>query len=62
MESPFLHPPLEGGSKNSKNFSGRGAVDGIPRPEVFFSLTLKESLRPSLKGRMGFSSGEVAFR
>ena len=44
---------LEGGSKNSKNFSGRGDVGGVPRPEVFFSLALKESLRPSREGRVG---------
>jgi hypothetical protein len=42
----FLHPPLEGGSKNSKNFSGRGYVDAASRPEILFSLTLKDNFDP----------------
>jgi 1,4-dihydroxy-2-naphthoyl-CoA synthase len=31
-----FHPPLEGGSKNSKNFSGRGDVDEYPAPKFSF--------------------------
>jgi ketosteroid isomerase-like protein len=46
----FFHPPLEGGSKNSKNFSGRGTVATIPLPEIFFSLMLKDNFHPPSRG------------
>jgi hypothetical protein len=54
------HPPLEGGSKNSevrerqrtntKYFSGRGDVDGALRPEILFSLSLKDNFDPPSSG------------
>jgi hypothetical protein len=44
------HPPLEGGSKNSKNFSGRGAASTLPRPEILFSLSLEDNFDPPSRG------------
>jgi hypothetical protein len=47
------HPPLEGGSKNSsaaRYFSGRGTAATIPRPEILFSLSLKDNFDPPSRG------------
>jgi hypothetical protein len=30
----------------AKNFSGRGAASTIPRPEILFSLALKDNFDP----------------
>jgi hypothetical protein len=46
----FLTRP-KGGSKNSKNFSGRGDIGGVPRPEILFSLPLKDNFDPP-RGRV----------
>jgi hypothetical protein len=43
-----FHPPL-GRVKilsEAKKFSGRGNVDAVPRPEILFSLSLKDNFDP----------------
>src|SRR5580692_3806295 len=45
----FFHPPLEGGSKNPRDFSGRGMPQmpvASPSPKNLLRI-----FRPSLKGR-----------
>jgi hypothetical protein len=34
----------------AENFSGRGAAGPIPRPEILFSLSLKDNFDPPSRG------------
>src|SRR5579862_6882553 len=46
-------PPLEGGSKNAKHFSGRGpALTALPLPEICFASLRKLSALPQGEGGM----------
>ena len=51
MFEAIFNPPLEGGSKNAKHFSGRGEQPArYPSPK--FASLRYANCRPSLKGRV----------
>jgi hypothetical protein len=55
--------PMRAGRKNRrrepKNFSGRGHADGAPRPEIFFTLSLKDNFDPPSRSGWKTSVGSA---